>query len=61
MSRDKYAWGTVTSSLPKTEDKPMGVILLLKKDFYFIKGRIDIEILPGDLQSMGSQRLDTTE
>ena len=33
MSRDKYAWGTVTSSLPKTEDKPIGVIFFLKKDF----------------------------
>lgn len=33
MSRDKYAWGTVTSSLPKTEDKPIGVIVFLKKDF----------------------------
>ena len=33
ISRDKYAWGTATSSLPKTEDQPIGVIFFLKKDF----------------------------
>lgn len=33
ISRDKYAWGTVTSSLPKTEGKPIGVNFFFKKDF----------------------------